>query len=147
MVSFFNTGDWFKESGVKPVEKFVPPYRYYCLLNMVFWSILILVPFFYLAFNIFTSGNLLHILFLVIPLGLRKFNIQTNIIYYYRKLENTFIGKCNPKSFIYSSCNIIQIDERFWNRQDIFTIRYRETKNEININLSSKEQMFREVLN
>ncbi|XP_015377754.1 PREDICTED: 1-acyl-sn-glycerol-3-phosphate acyltransferase delta-like, partial [Diuraphis noxia] len=32
MVSFFNTGDWFKESGVKPVEKFVPPYRYYCVL-------------------------------------------------------------------------------------------------------------------
>jgi len=82
MVSFFNTGDWFKESGVKPVEKFVPPYRYYCLLNMIFWSILVLVPFFYLAFNIFISGNILHILLLLVPIGLREFNIQTNKKYY-----------------------------------------------------------------
>lgn len=70
MVSFFNTGDWFKESGVTPVEKFVPPHSYYCLLNMIFWSILVLVPFFYLAFSIFISGNILHILLLVVPIGL-----------------------------------------------------------------------------
>jgi hypothetical protein len=75
MVSFFNTGDWFKESGVKPVEKFVPPNRYYSLLNIVFWSILILTPFFYFTFNILISGNLLHILLLVVPIGLRKFII------------------------------------------------------------------------
>jgi len=70
MVSFLNTGDWFKESGVKPLEKFVPPYRYYSLLNIVFWSILILTPFFYFTFNVLISGNLLQILLLVVPLGL-----------------------------------------------------------------------------
>nr|AKM28420.1 1-acyl-sn-glycerol-3-phosphate acyltransferase delta [Aphis gossypii] len=70
MVSFFNTGDWFKESGVKPLEKFVPPLRYYSLINIILWSILILVPFFYFTFNVLISGNLLHILMLMVPLGL-----------------------------------------------------------------------------
>lgn len=82
MVSFFETGDWFKKSGVKPVEKFFPPYRYNCLINMVFWSVLILALFFYFAFNILISGNLLHVILLVVPIGLRKFKIQTYIKYF-----------------------------------------------------------------
>lgn len=73
MVSFFNTGDWFKESGVKPLEKFVPPRRYYCVLNMIFWTLVTLIPFFYVAFNVLLSGNLLHITLLSAPFGLRKF--------------------------------------------------------------------------
>lgn len=79
MVSFFKTGDWFKESGVKPLEKFIAPYRYNCVLNIVFWSIIILVPFFYCAFNILTSGNIFHILLFIVPLGLRAYTLY--IIY------------------------------------------------------------------
>jgi len=61
MVSFVNTGDWFKESGVEPLEKFVPPRRYYCLLNTVLFSLITFVSFFYLASKVITSGNLIYI--------------------------------------------------------------------------------------
>lgn len=73
MVSLMNTGDWFKESGVKRVEKFVPPVNYCCLINMIFWSLFTLIPFSYLTFNVLMSGNLFYIALLVIPLALRKF--------------------------------------------------------------------------
>jgi len=70
MVSFLKTGDWFQESGVKPVAKFIPPRRLNCVINIIFWSLFTLIPFSYLAFTVLMSGNLLHIILLVIPLGL-----------------------------------------------------------------------------
>lgn len=76
MVSFLNTGDWFKESGVKPVEKYVPPRNYFSVINMVFWSLFTLVPFFYLAFNILISGNLNHMALFTLPVFLREFIIK-----------------------------------------------------------------------
>jgi len=76
MVSFLKTGDWFQESGVKPVAKFIPPRRLNCVINIIFWSLFTLIPFSYLAFTVLMSGNLLHIILLVIPLGLRKYYIQ-----------------------------------------------------------------------
>jgi len=75
MVSFVNTGDWFKESGVEPLEKFVPPRRYYCLLNVIGFSLVTLIPFFYLASKILISGNLIYISLLALPIVLREFNI------------------------------------------------------------------------
>lgn len=74
MVSFLKTGDWFKENGIKSVEEIYPPNRYYCVLNMAFWSLLTLISFFYLGFKILISGNLLHIALFLIPIGLRKFS-------------------------------------------------------------------------
>lgn len=73
MVSFVNTGDWFKESGVEPLEKFVPPYSYNCVLNILFWALFTLIPFFYFTYNIFISGNLFHILLWAMPIVLSKF--------------------------------------------------------------------------
>lgn len=70
MVSFVNTGDWFKESGVEPLEKFVSPRRYYCLLNVIGFSLITLIPFFYLASKILISGNLIYISLLALPIVL-----------------------------------------------------------------------------
>lgn len=81
MVSFMNTGDWFKESGVKPVEKYVPPRRYSCVINMVFWSLFSLLLFFYLAFNILISGNLVYIVLFTLSIFLREFNVNLYIVY------------------------------------------------------------------
>lgn len=72
MVSFVNTGDWFKENDVKPLEVYVPPYRYGCVVNIIFWSLVTLIPLFYLAFKILISGNIFHIILFLIPFGLRK---------------------------------------------------------------------------
>ncbi|VVC31726.1 Acyltransferase, C-terminal domain,Phospholipid/glycerol acyltransferase [Cinara cedri] len=61
MVSYVNTGDWFKENDVKPLEKFITPRSYMSLLNIIFWSLVTFLPFLYLSFKILISGNLLHI--------------------------------------------------------------------------------------
>lgn len=76
MVSFVNTGDWFKENDVKPLEKFIPPHSYNCVLNIVFWSLFTLIPFFYFTYKILISGNLFHIILLAIPIVLSKFFFQ-----------------------------------------------------------------------
>lgn len=79
MDSFANTGDWFKESGVEKVQEFKIPLRYGCLLSVLFWVLLVLIPFFYFALNVLISGNLFYIALLVIPFGLRKSNIQISL--------------------------------------------------------------------
>lgn len=74
MVSFVNTGDWFKESGVKPLEKCIPPYSYNCVLNILFWALFTLIPAIYFSYKILISGNLFHIILLTIPTVLGKFS-------------------------------------------------------------------------
>lgn len=49
MESFLRTGDWFKESGVRPVKGFNINRRPYTLLNVVFWNSAINCPLLYLA--------------------------------------------------------------------------------------------------
>lgn len=106
MVSFVNTGDWFKESGVEPLKKFVPPRRYYCLLNIVVFSLFTLISFFYLAGKIIISGNLIYISLLALPIVLRELNI---IIITREYTKGNII-------FIYSSRGLVQIVERHRNK-------------------------------
>jgi len=39
--SFLETGDWFKTSGVKPVEGFLLPRRIWPLINTLGWSAIV----------------------------------------------------------------------------------------------------------
>jgi len=95
MVSFLKTGDWFKESGVEPLEKFIPPHRYYCVLNIAFWILFTLIPFFYFSFIILMSGNLLYIVLFFAPLGLRKFIDLLKLHFFFKNLNN-------PNNFLFT---------------------------------------------
>ncbi|KAF7281438.1 hypothetical protein GWI33_004764 [Rhynchophorus ferrugineus] len=58
--SFIQTGDFFKNSGVTPVEPWVPERRIWPLLNIVLWMFTILVPMVYYLIKLFFSGQLLY---------------------------------------------------------------------------------------
>jgi len=61
MESFLHTGDFFTESGVKRVEPFLLPRRYYSLFNMVTWAIVAIVPVFYYLTCLLMSGSSVYI--------------------------------------------------------------------------------------
>lgn len=106
MVSFVDTGDWFKTSGVKPLEKFITPRGYASLLNIIFWSLFTLIPLLYLSFKILISGNLIHMALLVAPLYLRKYKYIVNGFLF-------FFFSNKLKYFIYSLCGLEQVNGRF----------------------------------
>lgn len=58
--SFHNTGDFFKESGVKRVEPFSVAPRIYSLLNTVGWAVFTLTPMLYYLLGLLFSGELLY---------------------------------------------------------------------------------------
>ncbi|XP_046665471.1 1-acyl-sn-glycerol-3-phosphate acyltransferase gamma-like [Homalodisca vitripennis] len=61
MESFLHTGDFFAESGVDRVEPFLLPRRYYSLVNMATWAVIVIVPVFYYLTRLITSGSTLYI--------------------------------------------------------------------------------------
>lgn len=61
MESFLRTGDWFSESGVQRVDTFTLPRRYYSLINMVGWALVILIPMIYYLTKLITSGSTLYV--------------------------------------------------------------------------------------
>lgn len=58
--SFFRTDDFFAESGVRRVEPFRLPRRYFSLINTVSWGIAVLVPIMYGLICLLTSGSTLY---------------------------------------------------------------------------------------
>ncbi|XP_050419796.1 1-acyl-sn-glycerol-3-phosphate acyltransferase delta-like [Adelges cooleyi] len=64
--SFNNTGDWFKESGVERVEGFKTKPKYYSLINIIVWLVIIYVPLTKFAFSALLTFNILHLVLLVI---------------------------------------------------------------------------------
>lgn len=106
MVSFANTGDWFKESGLEPLEKFVPPRRYCCLLNVIGFSLFTIIPYFYLAGKVLLSANLIHISLLTLPIVIREcFDIRR------RKKTNTFEQLFVFFSVYLASSKLIDVSE------------------------------------
>ncbi|XP_068630206.1 1-acyl-sn-glycerol-3-phosphate acyltransferase gamma-like [Battus philenor] len=59
--SFFNTGDFFLESGVEKVESFQVPPRVYSLINTLGWAIITLTPMMYYLIGLLFSGKLLYL--------------------------------------------------------------------------------------
>jgi hypothetical protein len=58
--SFFRTGDFFAESGVKRIEGYRLPRRYYSLINTVAWGFVVLVPMMYYLLRLLTSGSTIY---------------------------------------------------------------------------------------
>ncbi|GLG93978.1 Putative lysophosphatidic acid acyltransferase lpaat [Gryllus bimaculatus] len=58
--SFFRTGDFFAESGVRRIVPFRLRRRYFSLLNTACWAIAVLVPMMYCLICLLTSGSTLY---------------------------------------------------------------------------------------
>lgn len=58
--SFIKTGDFFEQSGVQRVEGFRLNRRYYSLLNVLFWSFVILIPMFSNLIKLLVTGQFLY---------------------------------------------------------------------------------------
>lgn len=67
--SFYNTGDFFTESGVKRVNPFKLQRRPYSLINTVVWNIVILVPMLKWLLGLLFSGELLYFSIAIAVLG------------------------------------------------------------------------------
>ncbi|XP_050537687.1 1-acyl-sn-glycerol-3-phosphate acyltransferase delta-like [Daktulosphaira vitifoliae] len=61
MDSFIKTGDWFKESGVEPLEKFKSKRKYSSLVNFIFWAVVVLVPLAKLLCNFMIFGKFIFL--------------------------------------------------------------------------------------
>lgn len=135
MVSFLNTGDWFEESGVEPLEKFIPPRRYYCVLNMAFWMLFTLTAFFYFAFDVLMSGSFLRIALFFAPLGLRKSCDVNHVRFFFNFFHsNTVLIWQRQRCFTCnSSRGSVQVGERFRDKQGLLELRHRrgQGKNEM----------------
>ncbi|PSN36531.1 1-acyl-sn-glycerol-3-phosphate acyltransferase delta [Blattella germanica] len=59
--SFFKTGDFFSESGVKRVEGLHLPRRYFSLINTAAWGFVVLCPMMYYLLRLLTSGSTIYI--------------------------------------------------------------------------------------
>lgn len=86
MESFLQTGDWFSESGVQRVDTFTLPRRYYSLINMVGWAVVILIPMIYYLTKLITSGSTLYV-----SIGIAI--ILLNFLMLYKLIELTKISK------------------------------------------------------
>ncbi|CAB0019411.1 unnamed protein product [Nesidiocoris tenuis] len=61
MDSFLTTGDYFKTSGVPPLEPIRMSRRPYSLANMCFWALTTLIPITYGLIRLLTSGSTVYI--------------------------------------------------------------------------------------
>ncbi|XP_033211115.1 1-acyl-sn-glycerol-3-phosphate acyltransferase gamma-like [Belonocnema kinseyi] len=76
LASFYETGDYFKTSGVPRLEAFKLERRYYSLINTAFWAVVILVPMLYYLIRLFISGSTVCISIGIGILGLFLFLMQ-----------------------------------------------------------------------
>ncbi len=60
--SFHETGDFFKTSGIKPVEGIVFPKRKSSLINWLAWMMITLLPIAYLLIEMLLSGKIFQVL-------------------------------------------------------------------------------------
>lgn len=58
--SFFNTGDFFLESGVERREPFTVPPPIWSLVNALGWAVVTLTPMLYYLLGLLFSGKLLY---------------------------------------------------------------------------------------
>lgn len=72
--SFFCTGDFFAESGVKKIEGYRLPRRYYSLINTVTWGFVVVVPMVYYLLRLLTSGSTMYISIGIGIIGICKYN-------------------------------------------------------------------------
>lgn len=73
--SFFNTGDFFLESGVERVEPFEVPPRVYSLINTLGWAVVTLTPMLYYLLGLLLSGKLVYFSIGCVILGACKYLI------------------------------------------------------------------------
>lgn len=59
--SFHKTGDFFKDTDIKPIEPIILKHRMAPLLNWISWMILAMLPILYLILSMILSGKILHI--------------------------------------------------------------------------------------
>jgi lysophosphatidic acid acyltransferase / lysophosphatidylinositol acyltransferase len=60
--SFHETGDFFKNSGIAPIEPIVMPPRLSSLINWVAWMVIAMLPILYLLINMILSGQFFYVL-------------------------------------------------------------------------------------
>lgn len=60
--SFHETGDFFKTSGIAPIEPIIFPNRKSSLINWVAWMVVAMLPILYFLINELISGQILHVL-------------------------------------------------------------------------------------
>jgi lysophosphatidic acid acyltransferase/lysophosphatidylinositol acyltransferase len=60
--SFHETGDFFKNSGIKPIEPIVFPNRKSSLINWVAWMFVALLPILFFLINELMSGQIFHVI-------------------------------------------------------------------------------------
>ena len=78
--SFFNTGDFFLESGVERRESFTVPPPIWSLVNALGWAVVILTPMLYFLLGLLFSGKLLYFSIACGIFGACKYFIM--ILYY-----------------------------------------------------------------
>lgn len=59
--SFHNTGDFFKESNVRPIPAIDLPRRVQPMINTLFWTFLVLTPMLYYLTQLIFGGNLIYL--------------------------------------------------------------------------------------
>jgi hypothetical protein len=74
--SFFHTGDFFAESGVKRIEGYHLPRRYYSLINTVAWGFVVLVPMVYYLLRLLTSGSTIYFSVGIGIIGICKYTLS-----------------------------------------------------------------------
>lgn len=88
MESFFKTGDFFAESGVQRREPMKMPRRYFSLINIIVWSIVVLVPVFYYLTRLITSGSTLYISIGILIISFCESFFSCEFIFITKNVEN-----------------------------------------------------------
>ncbi|KAK9297949.1 hypothetical protein QLX08_008483 [Tetragonisca angustula] len=60
--SFEETGDFFAISGVPKLERSIIKKRYYSLVNIICWTVVVLTPMLYYLINLLLSGSIIYFL-------------------------------------------------------------------------------------
>jgi hypothetical protein len=108
--SFFRTGDFFAESGVKRIEGYRLPRRYYSLINTVAWGFIILVPMVYYLLRLLTSGSTIY------------FSVGIGIIGICKYAFSLLHESSLPESLLYTVLSLLEREMSLfrcdWRRRD-----------------------------
>jgi len=86
--SFFSTGDFFAESGVKRIEGYRLPRRYYSLINTVTWGFVVVVPMVYYLLRLLTSGSTMYFSIGIGIISICKYNSYVSWKRHYLNVTN-----------------------------------------------------------